>query len=773
MTPSATMADQEKTKNATTQDHSPAPHVDELRKNQAKHFKILSATLKKEPTPPPTDGSDKPEAVEIYTLDVLGRKIKLAGTKLKIGDIKNHPGTHIVFEKPRIEWIRYFHYGKHHNVLRDEEGKTILEDVTSGSLPWSEDKGRDKNLKDIFEYKGWKPKAINLMLKAIRTEYLKNEDIKTNYLPPQMAETQYTEASDDDKKSTKTISITASDVVSLIEWDIFKSDLKNRMFSVDGRPYLLLPHCDGVYEKDELGMSNFVEMSVNDTTNRLYPLLSKESEPLRAELQRLCWAKHGLTCQDARIKEAIMLMQGHANKNKKIAVNRIHYLNKALYYDPMLEENNKIIKLTKDGWEILPDTSMMNPDDDRFIFMRYPHQMPQVMPSRTGDITLLNKYYDLRNEEATLFMVKDTHVDFFPQIRRALKQLEGPHGNGKSFRVNTMVSLIDPSDHEEGYPLDKKTKNSEVIRWLHQGYFVAFDNVSEITKSQNDILAQGVSGLSQSTRSLYTNDDSFAYPTFKRAIAISGITVTGTEADVLDRTYGLEVPMPKKKVSDEDLVEQFEKDKPHILGAIFDNLCKALSYVDDMKNIEIPDTVRLRDYAIYGCAISKAMGYEPEDFLNYYMSTFEDRDFLALESNVLGTALMEYMYMVGHFMGNLDELMTHLEITIRECNLHITADYPMNSKGMGIELKNIEKNLEAVGIKVAKGKRINNKRIYVISYKDFVPNSTRKNPFAQDNNTVDQIVVNKTPADPNQSSAPDATVDDKISKDIGGIKVFA
>ena len=771
MNQNATMADHDKnTKNALTEEQTTP--VAELRKNQAKHFNLLSA-LKKEPPTPLNDGTKMPEAFTIHTLNVMGREIKISGTKLKIGDIENHPGTIIVFEEPRIQWLRYFLDKKHHNILQDENGKTILKDVLSSAMPWSEDEDRNKKLQDIFVLKGWKKSEIKLMLQVIESEYMHNTDISSNYMGPSTGETQYAEGSDDVKESTKITSITASDVVFLIENDMLKDDLENKMFSVDGIPYLVLPHGDGVYEKDFAGLPQYVEMKIDNTTNKLYPLKTKESEPLRAELQRLCWAKHGITCHDTKLREAIMLMQGHANKNKKIAVNRIHYLNEALYYDPMLEENNKIIKITKYGWEILPDTSMMNPDDDRFIFMRYPHQMPQVMPSRTGDITLLDKYYDLRNEEATLFMVKDTHVDFFPQIRRALKQLEGPQGNGKSFRVNTMVSLIDPSDHEEGYPLDKKTKNSEVIRWLHQGYFVAFDNVSEITKSQNDILAQGVSGLSQSTRSLYTNDDSFAYSTFKRAIAISGITITGTESDVLDRTYGVEVPMPKKKISDEALVEQFEKDKPHILGAIFDNLCKALSYVDDMKNIEIPDTVRLRDYAIYGCAISKAMGYTPESFLEYYMSTFEDRDFLALESNVLGTALMEYMYMVGHFMGNLDELMTHLEITIRECNLHITADYPMNSKGMGIELKKIEKNLEAVGIKVAKGKRINNKRIYVINYKDFVPNGTRKNPFAQDNNTVDQIVVNKTPADPNQSSAPDATVDDKISKDIGGIKVFA
>jgi len=184
---------------AVTQEEPTTPVMCEVRKNQAKHFDLLLKTLKKEqPLTHFNDGSEGIESFKIYNLEVPGHKFKMAGTKLKIGDVENHPGTHIVFEEPRIEWFRYFNDGKHHNALRDEGGKPILKDVVSRSMPWSEDENRNKKLRDIFVLKGWKKSEIKLMLQVIEAEYQHNTDISANYMGPHMGETQYTEASDED-----------------------------------------------------------------------------------------------------------------------------------------------------------------------------------------------------------------------------------------------------------------------------------------------------------------------------------------------------------------------------------------------------------------------------------------------------------------------------------------------------------------------------------------------------------------------------------------------
>ena len=718
MTQNAEVADQEKTKNAPIQ----------------------------EQTTPPNDG------VSILKFEMKGVRfeddsgMQFDTWMLTLSAIHIEDEARIYYKDRRWRFVVF-----------DNAGEKISEIHESAKSFWESHRKRDKGItQDLIEYGFCDEDEVGNLLLKIKEKAEENQALFTD----QKNLVKAVEASEQDgSKPTKIMPITASDVISLIESDVLKDDIKNRMFSVNGRPYLVLPHCDGIYEKDFAGIPNYVEMDVDKTTNKLYLLTTKESEPLQAEIQRLCRIKHGLTSKSAHIKEAIMALQGDANQNEKIAVNRIQYLDGALYYDLMRDKDNKIVKMTKDGWKIIPDTSMMNPDCDDYVFMRYDHQLPQVIPSETSDIKLLYKYCSLQDEEATHFLVKHIQVSYFEQIQRALNQFEGPPGSGKTVRTKIMISLIDPSSHKKGHPLRDKTKLSELIRWLHQGYFVAFDNVSEITKAQNDIFAQTVTGLSQDTRALYTNDDGFIYPTFIRSVLLNGISITGTESDVLERSVLFEAHELKKNEDENVLATQFEEEKPQILAAIFDNVCKALSYVDDMKDMEMPNVIRLRDYARHGCAISKAMGYEPEDFLNYYISTFENRDLIALESNSLGIAILEYMYEVGHFNGSLDDLMTHLEIIIRERGLHITADYPMNPKDMGTELKKIQKNLKAAGIIVFKSpKKVNNKRYYVLSYKDFVADSSRKNLF-------DQSTIVFTPP-------PDGTVDNKMPNDIGGIKVF-
>ena len=551
---------------------------------------------------------------------------------------------------------------------------------------------------------------------------------KTNQKPDETTNEPPTPKENNKKESTHTkiIPVTTSDIIYLVENDILRNDLKNKMFTVDGRPYLMLPHCEGVYEKDPAGIPYYVEMDIDSSTNQLYSLAEKKTEKLRAELQRLCRIKHGITAQNARLNEAIMGLQGDANKNEKIAVNRIQYFKKALYYDMMLKKNNKIIKITKDGWKLIDDNTMMNPDNDKYVFMRYQHQIPQVMPSSTPDFTLLDKYCTMFDDDKKFLIKSDVNLYFLEHIQRPITQIEGPAGTAKTNISHLISSLIDPTSLQKGNRLGKKIKPDDLVRILYQGYFIVFDNVSKITKDQNDILAQVVTGLSRNNRALYTDDDAFLYPNFTRGILLNGITITGTEPDVLDRTNMHEANEPKIKMDENTVTAQFEQDKPHILAAILDNLCQALGFVDEM-DIEIPDLIRLGEYARYGCAIAKAMGHEPEEFLSIYISTFEDRNEMALASNPLGAVLLEYMGSVGQFIGSPDDLLAALQVFIEERDISVSYGFPYDAKSIGTELLKIKKNLKAVGIDYFKGeKKVNNRRHYVISNRNFEIDPSRK-----------------------------------------------
>jgi len=661
------------------------------------------------PTPPENSDVESTSSL-IFEMCQIKFKDGISGTYYTTGILKIVSTIHGMSDEAYV----YFKDNRWRFLIKDENEKAISEVRESARPFWEPHKTRDKGIKqDLIEFSFADENEVDEILEEIKNKAKENGTALITH-SDYIKEMQSDENGKENKKVKGKVIIPA-DIIFLIEWDILKNDLKDSIFSAEGRPCFILPQSEAIYDTSDDGRMKFYKgMDVDKTTNRMFSLIKKESESLRAEIQRLCRAKYGMTAKDAHISEAIMALQGDANRNEKIAVNRIQYLNGVLYYDLMLPKENKLVKITKDGWNLIPMNGMLNPDNHDYFFLRYSNQLPQVIPSDTSDIELLDLHLDLQNDDKTHMLTVDTQIDFFPQIQRPLTQIEGHTDAGKSKRAHAMASLIDPQRKKNS--LEPKTKRNDIVRILQQGYFIIFDNVSVLTKEQSDIFAQGITGLGQDVRALYTNDDAFIYSEFTRAILLNGMTITGTETDVLTRTNKYEVKKAHTNIPERDLAAKFEKDRPQILAGIFDNLSKTLATVEEIKKeIKIPNEVRLQDYVFYACAVSRAMGFEPEYFLKIYLETFEDKDVLALESNPLGNVLLQYMDEKAFFQGSPDQLLSELTTVIQVKKLNAPAGYPMNPKQLGEELRKIEKNLEAVGIKWTKAPgKVKNRRVYVL-----------------------------------------------------------
>jgi hypothetical protein len=97
---------------------------------------------------------------------------------------------------------------------------------------------------------------------------------------------------------------------------------------------------------------------------------------------------------------------------------------------------------------------------------------------------------------------------------------------------------------------------------------------------------------------------------YKRCLGFSGINICLTEPDALDRSILIElmrIPRDKRKLESEILTE-FEQIKPKVLGYILDILVKALKI---KAGLQLKDLPRMADFALWGEAISQAMGNEP------------------------------------------------------------------------------------------------------------------------------------------------------------------
>src|ERR1051325_1516252 len=116
-----------------------------------------------------------------------------------------------------------------------------------------------------------------------------------------------------------------------------------------------------------------------------------------------------------------------------------------------------------------------------------------------------------------------------------------------------------------------------------------------------------VTGIGNSKRRLYTDDEDVIYR-YKRCIMLNGINISLTEPDALDRSILTEVARISNEERKEwtEVMAEFDQLKPKLFAFILDRLSKALQI---KPNLQLKNLPRMADFAIWGEAIARAMGY--------------------------------------------------------------------------------------------------------------------------------------------------------------------
>ena len=87
-------------------------------------------------------------------------------------------------------------------------------------------------------------------------------------------------------------------------------------------------------------------------------------------------------------------------------------------------------------------------------------------------------------------------------------------------------------------------------------------------------------------------------------------------------------------------MSEYLKIKPKLLGYIFDILTKAIQIRDTIKTNDLP---RMADFAMWGEAIVRAMGYKDLEFINAYNENIGKQNIEAIENNPLGHVIIRYI----------------------------------------------------------------------------------------------------------------------------------
>ena len=319
---------------------------------------------------------------------------------------------------------------------------------------------------------------------------------------------------------------------------------------------------------------------------------------------------------------------------------RVMQSDNAFWYN-LSNDDWSAVKITNEGW-----TTVDNPP---ILFRRFRHQNSQVHPSAEGDIKRILKYINLQ-ENHTLFLCWLVCC-FVPNIPHAMPIFFGEKGAAKTTACTLLKKLIDPSALET-LTIQRNPRSLAVN--LQQHWFLPFDNVSRIDEETSDTLCRAITGGGIQQRKLFTDSDDYIF-TFQKCLALNGINNVANRPDLLDRAILIELCRIKESNRREltDLMADFEKDLPCILGGIFDTLSKAMRIYPTVKLDKLP---RMADFARWGYAVGEALGGLGSEFLEQYHANQGKRNIEILNADIVATLAVAFMKDKPEWSGLISEL---------------------------------------------------------------------------------------------------------------------
>lgn len=368
---------------------------------------------------------------------------------------------------------------------------------------------------------------------------------------------------------------------------------------------------------------------------------------------------------------------------------RIGEANGAIYLD-LGDEKWKAVKITADGWEVVPEAGCR--------FRRAPGLRPLPVPSRGGSITSLRNFVNVADDRDFRLLVGFLLATFSPTGPFPLVDFQGEQGSAKTSAARFMRELIDPAS----VPLRTMPRDE---RDLHiaatNGWLLTFDNVSRLTPWISDALCRLATGGGFSTRQLYTDQDEVLFDV-QRPVILTGIEDVVERDDLRDRAIIVTLPtIPDHARKDErTLWAAFERVRPDLVGAMLDAVSTALR---DLDHVDLADLPRMADFARWVTAGERAFGWTPGAILEAYLDNrgLAVRQFL--DGDRFATEIVKYITEIEVFTGTSTALLDVLNNRVLERDRG--PNWPKTARGLSGQLRRIAPALRGDGFDVTPGGR--------------------------------------------------------------------
>lgn len=404
------------------------------------------------------------------------------------------------------------------------------------------------------------------------------------------------------------------------------------------------------------------------------------------------------------IKTALEAVKGEVYTSRKFRETHLRAWydesQQALFYD-LTDEKWQVISITQNGWSVEPGIGKN--------FVRYSHMSRQAAPLKAyndGGLDEFIRLFKIKDGSSRHLFKVYLATLFLPDFPHPLLVVHGDHGSAKSSFMRAIKSIVDPST----VPLLKLSRDEKnVMLAFMQNYLVFFDNISNITKEQSDDLCRAVTGEGQLYRKLFEDEVTKTY-SYIRNIGANGINNPAVSPDLLDRVLSIELERitPQERLTESFVRTRIEQLKPSILGWIFDVLSKALSTIGSLK---LTRSHRLGDFARWGEAISRAMGYAPDTFLEVLDANAQLQVQTAIESNPVASLLVRFI----NEPGNLSTNFTMEELLVKLKNYAIAKGsdvmLPKSANSLSRRINEIKATLQEYGYRIERSRPDRNTKL--------------------------------------------------------------
>ena len=305
---------------------------------------------------------------------------------------------------------------------------------------------------------------------------------------------------------------------------------------------------------------------------------------------------------------------------------------------------------------------------------------------------LLAPYVNLTGDSYLLFIVWLIQC-FTCGNHYGLMISAGP-GSGKSSMTRLISRLIDPSRSETGF-MPKRVEDLQTD--LANRYLATYDNNSGITKEFSDTFCSAITGGTVTKRKLYTDNETVCLP-LHNTVVINGVSIFPEESDLAERFLFLSLKKlsASKLVSEHDLWIRFEKDKPLILGCIFDTLANASVFA---KGLKLTNKPRMADAFKEMVPIAMALGIEEKEFRRILADNTKQMQKVCAEKDIV-VAVREYMN--GPMRGKQKVSSFSSDLYSKICDNYSGSKntLPKNASHFSRKLNSETAALKAAGFKV-------------------------------------------------------------------------